>query len=175
MIPSLRIPCVCSRPAMAAAASAGETSGAAAGEALAAPSMEASSVEAQTMVADNAIMETRSAIAPLLSEVQSAIAEMEPALAEPLPIGHAETARCYREPVLAPRSRPRIRKFTAKLSVLPACWSMRSNSTIRRKVAEGRQNQRSLRPAERSDREEPRYVPEALREHGCRFRQLLST
>jgi hypothetical protein len=78
--------------AKAVAASAGETSGAAAGEAVAAPSMEGASVEAQTMVAHNAIMETRSAIAPLLSEVQSAIAEMEPALAEPQPVGQAESA-----------------------------------------------------------------------------------
>jgi hypothetical protein len=78
--------------ARAAAASAGETSGTAAGEAVAAPSIEGPSVEAHTMVAHNAIMETQSAIAPLLSEVQSAIAEMEPALAEPLPVSHVETA-----------------------------------------------------------------------------------
>jgi hypothetical protein len=34
---------------------------------------------------------------------------------------------------MSPRSRPRIRKCTARPSVLPACWSTRSNSIIRPK------------------------------------------
>jgi len=77
--------------ARAVAASAGEASVAVVSEAVEAPSIEGPSVEAQTTVAHGATLETQSAIAPLLSEVQSAIAEMEPALAEPLPLSQAET------------------------------------------------------------------------------------
>ncbi len=125
--------------ARAVAASAGETSGAAAGEALAAPSMEGPSVEAQTMVAHNAIMETRSAIAPLLSEVQSAIAEMEPALAEPLPIGYAETAPAP-QPVLAPAMSPEDQEIHRKAQRFARLLVDEIKLYNQAQVAEGRQN-----------------------------------
>ena len=61
----------------AAAASAGQHSASVANAAFAAPAMAAESV---TAIAQSPI-----------TEVQSAVVEMDPALAEPLPIGHAET------------------------------------------------------------------------------------
>jgi hypothetical protein len=61
----------------AAAASAGQHSASVANAAFAAPAMAAESVTAEAQ-------------SPI-TEVQSAVVEMDPALAEPLPIGHAET------------------------------------------------------------------------------------
>jgi hypothetical protein len=61
----------------AAAASAGQHSASVTNAAFAAPAMAAESVTAEAQ-------------SPI-TEVQSAVVEMDPALAEPLPIGHAET------------------------------------------------------------------------------------
>jgi hypothetical protein len=74
--------------AMAAAASAGEASAPVANAAAEAPipTMVAEGLIAQETIAQETIAEAHSAAAA----VQSAVAEMERALAEPLPIGHAE-------------------------------------------------------------------------------------
>ena len=79
--------------AMAAAASAstGEASAAAANTEVEAPI----SISIPTTTGEGVTAEGQSAIAEIQNEVQtevqSAVAEMEPALAEPLPVGHAET------------------------------------------------------------------------------------
>ena len=74
--------------AMAAAASAGEIS-------ASATAVVEAPIPIPTTAAEGMTAETQSALAELQNEVQtevqSAVAEMEPALAEPLPIGHAET------------------------------------------------------------------------------------
>jgi hypothetical protein len=79
--------------AMAAAASAGEASAPVANTAVEAPiptmaaeGLVAEETIAQGMIAQESTAEAHSAA----TAVQSAVAEMEPALAEPLPIGHAE-------------------------------------------------------------------------------------
>ncbi len=67
----------------------------------------------------------------LLSKIQSAaVAEPEVA-AEPLAVGHVQTRS--RPPLrrLALRCRRRTKRFTARLGVSRACWSMRSSSTTR--------------------------------------------
>jgi hypothetical protein len=71
--------------AMAAAASAGERSEAVASAAVEAPAMTA-----------------QPAMAPLQSEIQSAVVEMEPALAAPLSLGHAETVATPEAPEAPP-------------------------------------------------------------------------
>jgi len=79
--------------AMAAAASAstGEASAAAANAEVEAPI----SISIPTTTGEGVTAEGQSAIAEIQNEVQtevqSAVAEMEPTLAEPLPVGHAET------------------------------------------------------------------------------------
>ena len=80
--------------AMAAAASAGEAS-ASATAAVEAPIPIPISIPIPATAAEGMTAEAQSAIAEaqndVQTEVQSAVAEMETALAEPLPIGHAET------------------------------------------------------------------------------------
>ena len=83
--------------AMAAAASAGEASlsVAFAGES------PVSAVGAEATITEAVTVEETTAEAPsAATEVQSAVAEMEPALAEPLPIGHAETEIAAETPPL---------------------------------------------------------------------------
>lgn len=91
------------------------------------------------MIAHNAIMETQSAIAPLLSEVQSAIAEMEPALAEPLPVGHAESALAP-HPVLAPAMSSEDQEIHRKAQRFARLLVDEIKLYNQAQVAEGRQN-----------------------------------
>ncbi|HYW37995.1 MAG TPA: hypothetical protein VE957_07775 [Terriglobales bacterium] len=83
--------------AMAAAASAspGESSAPVASAAAEAPAMAGS--EGQTVIAEGVTAEAQSAI----TEVQSAVLETDPALAEPLPIGQAETEATPETPPVA--------------------------------------------------------------------------
>ena len=74
--------------AMAAAASAGEAPASAATAAVEAPIPSATAAEAVTAEAQSALAEVQTEVQ---TEVRSAIAEMEPAPAEPLPIGDVET------------------------------------------------------------------------------------
>jgi hypothetical protein len=84
--------------AMAAAAAAGEASAPVAGAAAEAPIVarsESQTVIAESMIAEGVTAEAESASA----EVQSAVVGMDPALAEPLPIGYAETVATPETPV----------------------------------------------------------------------------
>jgi hypothetical protein len=86
--------------AMAAAASVGEAPAPVASAAVEAPAMAGS--EAQTMIAEPMIAEGVAAEAQsAITEVESAVVEMDPALAEPLPVGHAETQAMPETPPVA--------------------------------------------------------------------------
>jgi hypothetical protein len=86
--------------AMAAAAAAGEASAPVAGAAADSPmgaGSESQTVIAEGMIAEGVTAEAQSASA----EVQSAVVEMDPTLAEPLPIGYAETVATAETPPVA--------------------------------------------------------------------------
>ncbi len=111
-------PAFASGHAMAAAASASE-----------APAPAASAaVEASAMAAQNAT-----------TEVQSAVVEMDPALAEPLPIGHAETTATPEAPPV-PAISPEDRDVHSKAQRFARLLVDEIKLYNQAKVAEGRKN-----------------------------------
>ncbi|MGO9346717.1 MAG: hypothetical protein ACLPZJ_10085 [Terriglobales bacterium] len=116
-------PAFAAKHAMAAAASAGESSVPVANAATVAPEM----AEAQSAA----------------TEVQSAVAEMEPALAEPLPIGHVETAPTpHAEPAstLSPQLSPQDQEVHRKAQRFARLLVDEIKLYNQAKVAEGRKN-----------------------------------
>jgi hypothetical protein len=94
--------------------------------------------EAQTTFAPG-VTESESVISPWPSEVQTAIAEMEPALAEPLPLGHAETAAAP-QPMPAAALSPEDQDIHRKAQRFARLLVDEIKLYNQAKVADGRQN-----------------------------------
>ena len=143
--------------AMAAAAAAGRVSLPGGSPAADAP---------ETAVEQNTITEFQ-------STVTETATEMEPALAEPVPIGNAgsATSTATRDAAISPTTRT----FTARLSVLRVSCSMRSNSTIRPKSPKD-EKAKIFTTASRGDQKSrATYQKRYGRPTAGGFRQLLST
>jgi hypothetical protein len=114
---------------MAAAASAGEASAPVASAAVEAP------IPIPMTAAEGATAEAHSVIA----EVQSAVVEMDPALAEPLPIGDAETKATPETPPVSSIS-PEDREIHRKAQRFARLLIDEIKLYNQAKVAEGRKN-----------------------------------
>ena len=139
------VPAYASGQAMAAAASAsmGEVS-AVADAAVEAPAMagceaEAHAVIPEGMTAEGTTAENVTAQAESAAEVQFAVAEMEPALAEPLPIGYAETETTPEAPPVASIS-PEDQEVHRKAQRFARLLVDEIKLYNQAKVAEGRKN-----------------------------------
>jgi hypothetical protein len=131
-------PAYVSDHAMAASAAAGEASASVASAAVEAPAMggsEDQTIIAEGMIAEGATAEAQSAIA----EVQSAVVEMDPALAEPLPIGHAETETTPETPPV-PSISPEDQEVHRKAQRFARLLVDEIKLYNQAKVAEGRKN-----------------------------------
>ena len=82
---------------------------------------------------------TRRSARALIAEVQSAVAEMDPALAEPLPIGHAETEAAPETPPVSSIS-PEDQEVHRKAQRFARLLVDEIKLYNQAKVAEGRKN-----------------------------------
>jgi hypothetical protein len=133
--------------ARAVAASAGDAPAAVASESFGAPAISGPSaaaqtetqIETQTTFAPGVPLESQSAVSPSPSEVQSAIAELDPALAEPLPLGHVETAPAP-PPMPAPAISPEDQEIHRKAQRFARLLVDEIKLYNQAQVSEGRQN-----------------------------------
>ena len=106
-------------------------------------------------------------------EVQSAaVAEPEVA-AEPLAVGHVQTEVAPAAPPPGPPMSPEDEEIHRKARRFARLLVDEIKLYNKAKLAEGRANKNLYDRVTGSNRQEPRDVPKALREHGCSFRQLL--